>query len=213
MPEERTGPVDTETAPFGAPHSWVDDVFGMATGTVVVSFGVHLLSSAGAVTGGTAGLALLASYGLDLPFGVFFAAINLPFFALALAQKGWRFTTRSLVSVAIVSALSAIHPELMEIAALDDVYAVLLGNLLVGIGLLVLFRHGSSVGGFGIVALLAQERLGWRAGYVQMSLDVAVVLGAVAVVDVRMVLLSALGAALLNLVLALNHRPGRYLGM
>jgi uncharacterized membrane-anchored protein YitT (DUF2179 family) len=211
--EQRIGPADTETAPFGPPHSFVDDVFGMATGAVVVSFGVHLLSSVEAVTGGTAGLALLTSYGFDVAFGLVFAAINLPFFVLALAQKGWRFTIRSLLSVAIVSALSAVHPELLDLGDVDDVYAVLLGNLLVGIGLLILFRHGSSVGGFGIVALLAQERLGWRAGYVQMTFDVAVVLSALAVVDARMVLVSAIGAALLNLVLAINHRPGRYLGM
>lgn len=191
----------------------MDDAFGMATGAVVVSFGVHLLTSVEAVTGGTAGLALLTSYGFDVAFGLVFAAINLPFFLLALSQKGWRFTIRSLLSVAIVSALSAVHPELLDIGDIDDAYAVLLGNLLVGIGLLILFRHGSSVGGFGIVALLAQERLGRRAGYVQMALDVAVVLGAFAVVDLSMVLFSAVGAALLNLVLAINHRPGRYLGM
>ena len=191
----------------------MDDVFAMATGTVVVSVGVHLLSAAEAVTGGTAGLALLASYGFDVSFGLVFAAINLPFFVLALSRKGWRFTIRSLLAVALVSALSAVQPEVLEFGAVNDVYAVLLGNLLVGIGLLILFRHGSSVGGFGIVALLAQERLGWRAGYVQMTLDVAVVLSALVVVDPPMVLLSAVGAALLNLVLAVNHRPGRYLGM
>ncbi|WP_307816444.1 YitT family protein [Nocardioides limicola] len=195
------------------PHSWVDDLFAMASGTVVVSFGVHLLSSVEAVTGGTAGLALLISYWTGLAFGLAFVAINLPFFALALARKGWRFTAQSLIAVLLVGALSAVHPRLLDASGIQPTYAILLGNLLIGIGLLILFRHGSSVGGFNIIALLAQERLGWRAGYVQMSLDVAVVLAAFAVVTPSMVLLSALGAALLNLVLALNHRPGRYFGI
>jgi uncharacterized membrane-anchored protein YitT (DUF2179 family) len=91
-------------------------------------------------------------------------------------------------------------------------YGILAGNILAGVGLLILFRHGSSVGGFNIVALILQERVGWRAGYVQMVLDTIVVLTAFAVVAPGTVLLSAAGALLLNLILALNHRPGRYLG-
>ena len=45
-----------------------------------------------------------------------------------------------------------------------------------------------------------------------MVLDVAIVLAALALVSPVMVLLSAAGATLLNFILALNHRPGRYLG-
>ncbi len=58
-----------------------------------------------------------------------------------------------------------------------------------------------------------QEKLGLRAGYVQMALDVAVVLGSFLVVEPDVVALSALGAVVLNLVLAFNHRPGRYMGL
>ena len=60
--------------------------------------------------------------------------------------------------------------------------------------------------------MLAQERLGWRAGYVQLGFDVAVVLLALTVVPPVGVLLSALGVVVLNTVLAMNHRPGRCLG-
>jgi uncharacterized membrane-anchored protein YitT (DUF2179 family) len=198
---------------FGPPHSLLDDAFGMVCGTVLVSFGLALLQTVEAVTGGTAGLALLSSYALDVSFPVLMAAINLPFFALALMKKGWRFTLNSLLAVGLVAALSAVHPQLLDLGEVAAPYGVLLGNLFVGVGLLILFRHGSSVGGFNILALLAQERLGWSAGVVQLTLDVAVILGSVFVVDPGMVAYSALGAALLNLVLMLNHRPGRYLGM
>lgn len=199
--------------PFGPPHSLIDDVFAVACGTIVISLGLLLLREAEVVTGGTAGLALLISYAIDVPFGALFVLINLPFFALALGRKGWRFTVRSLISVALVSGLAELHPYLIDIGDIEPLYAAIVGNLVVGVGLLILFRHGSSVGGFNIVALIAQEQFGMRAGYVQMSLDVVVVASAVLVADVQTVLVSALGAAFLNLVLALNHRPGRYLGM
>jgi uncharacterized membrane-anchored protein YitT (DUF2179 family) len=90
---------------------------------------------------------------------------------------------------------------------------VVAGNLLAGTGLLILFRHGASLGGFNVFALLTQEKLGWRAGYVQMILDVAVVLSSFLVVAPDVVALSALGAVVLNIVLAFNHRPGRYMGL
>ncbi|WP_258935284.1 hypothetical protein [Nesterenkonia pannonica] len=60
------------------------------------------------------------------------------------------------------------------------------------------------------MALIAQEQFGLRAYYVQMCLDLMVVLMAFAVLAPAFVALSALGAVTLNTVLAFNHRPGRY---
>ena len=193
-------------------HSVLEDVLGMVTGTFTVSLGLFLLKASGAVTGGTAGLALLLSYMGGLPFGLLFFAVNIPFFALAVWKKGWDFTLRTMAAVALVAGLSDLHPIALGTLTLDPLYAALGGNLLAGVGLLILFRHKASLGGFNILALILQERLGWRAGYIQMALDTTVVLAALTVVAPASVLLSAVGAVVLNLVVALNHRPGRYLG-
>jgi uncharacterized membrane-anchored protein YitT (DUF2179 family) len=193
-------------------HSVIEDVLGMLTGTFVASLGLFLLKSAAAVTGGTAGLALLVSYAAPIPFGVLFFAINVPFFALALWKKGLNFTIRTVIAVALVSLMSTIHPQAVSLGDLNPVYAVIAGNALAGVGLLILFRHKASLGGFNILALILQERLGWRAGYTQMGLDVLIILVSFTVAPPLTVLLSAVGAVLLNLILALNHRPGRYLG-
>ena len=206
------GPASRVATAAAPQHSPVEDVLGILTGTLIASFGLFLLTSSAAVTGGTAGLALLLSYAGTVPFGVLFFGVNIPFFALAVWKKGWNFTLRTVLAVALVSAFSAMHPLALNIDTLNPVYGVLLGNLVIGVGLLVLFRHRSSLGGFNILALVLQEKVGWRAGYVQMALDVTVVLAALLVVSPWVVLLSAAGAVVLNLTLALNHRPGRYLG-
>ncbi|WP_265520310.1 YitT family protein [Oerskovia flava] len=210
-------PLDRTTTPpplaVGPPHSRLEDVFGILTGTYLASLGLFLLGSVSAVTGGTAGLALLLVQVAPVPFGVLFFAVNVPFFALAVWKKGWGFTAKTAAAVGLVSALSALHPLAFDGPVdIDPVYAVLSGNLVIGIGLLVIFRHGASLGGFNILALVLQERLGWRAGYVQMAFDAVVVLLAFAVAPPTTVLLSVAGVVLLNVVLALNHRPGRYLG-
>lgn len=193
-------------------HSPLEDGFGLLSGTFVASLGLFLLKSAVAVTGGTAGLALLLSYAGGWSFGLLFFAINLPFFVLAVRQKGWDFAVRTLVAIALVAGFAYLHPLMLAGFRPNPVYATLVGNLLAGVGMLMLFRHRASLGGFNTLALILQDRLGWRAGYVQLAFDTAIIVAALAVVPLPGVLLSAAGAVLLNAVLALNHRPGRYLG-
>lgn len=200
----------SEPSAVTLPHTPFEDVFGVLTGTWLASLGLHLLHSAHAVTGGSAGLSLLITYAVSLPLPIVLVVTNIPFFALAWWKKGWLFTTKSIVAVVLMSLFTAIHAELMPLPDIAPVYAVITGNLLAGAGILILFRHGSSLGGFSVLALIAQEQAGLRAGYVQMALDVLVVLAAILVVPLDNVALSAVGAVILNIVLALNHRPERY---
>lgn len=193
-------------------HTTTDDVIGILTGTFVASLGIFLMKSSTVATGGTAGLSLLLSYLLDRPFGALFLLVNLPFFALAAWKKGWDFTARTAISVSLVSAFSRVHADVFGVISISPMYAAIGGNLVTGVGLIILFRHKSSLGGFNILALLAQERLGWRAGYVQLGFDALIVLSAFGVMSPTNVALSALGAAVLNISLATNHRPGRYFG-
>ncbi|WP_211336021.1 YitT family protein [Bogoriella caseilytica] len=201
--------------PAAAPvsrHTPLEDAFGLLTGTFVASFGLYLLSLTGTVTGGTAGLALLISYATSLPVGPLFFVINLPFMAVAVWLKGWRFTLRSLACIGAVAALERLHVWAMPELEMEPIYGAFTGNLLVGVALLIIFRHGASLGGFNVMAILAQERWRWNAGYVQMSMDASVVLLSIFVVAWQNVVISVVGAVLLSMVIALNHRPGRYTG-
>lgn len=191
-------------------HTWVEDVAGLLTGTFLASAGLALLKAGGVVTGGLAGLALLVDRVVPLGFGLLFLALSLPFVALAVTRKGWPFTLRTLAALVAVSGFSELHPLVVRLEEVHQAYAALGGNLAIGVGILIVFRHGASLGGFNIVALICQERRGWRAGYVQLVLDALVVASFGFVGDLRAVLVSVAGAVVLNLVLAMNHRPGRY---
>ena len=182
------------------------------TGTFVASLGLYLLQSSGSVTGGTAGLALLLGYATGWSFPVLFAVVNAPFAALALWKKGVSFTIRTFVSIGLVSAFTFVHQHLLQFASIEPIYGTLGGNLLAGVGLLILFRHRSSLGGVNIIALVLQERAGFSAGWTQMIFDVVIIASALLVLAWPAVLLSAAGAVVLSVVLVLNHRPGRYIG-
>ncbi|MGC3996491.1 MAG: YitT family protein [Anaeromyxobacter sp.] len=198
--------------PLAVRHTHLDDLQALVTATAFISLGVGLLHEARLVMGGTAGLALLLSRLTPLSFGQLFTALNLPFFWLAIRRKGWRFTVRTFLAVVLVSVASDHLGAVLRIAGVLPVYAALMGGFLVGVGLLVLFRHGASLGGINILALWLQERYGVRAGLFQMAIDAAIVTTSAFVVSPLTLVLSVLGVVALNLVLAFNHRPGRYIG-
>jgi len=205
------GMMDT---PLAAPprHSAIDDAQGLFTGTLVVAMALLLLRQAGLVTGGTAGIALVAHYAFGVPFGLAFFAINLPFYALAWRRMGRAFTIKTLAAVALLSGLSELLPRLMALKAIDPLFAALGGGVLAGVGLLILFRHRASLGGLNVLVLWLQDRHGWRAGRVQGVIDVAILLASSPWLSAQQLALSVLGALALNFVLAVNHRPGRYVG-
>lgn len=200
--------------PLVIKHGRLEDALGVITGAIVISLGLFLLRSGGVVSGGTAGLSLLLSYTIAVPFGLIFIAVNLPFFALAARGKGLDFVLRSGFAIVAVSALTSLHAQPWAFGQLHlhPAYAALFGNVLCGVGLLILFRHNSSLGGFNIIALFMQERFGIRAGYVLMVLDGIVVLCSAFVTPFVTVAISAAGVVIVSVILAQNHRPGRYLG-
>ncbi len=194
-------------------HPLWEDALALLTGTALVALGIAFYSHAGLLTGGTVGLAFLLKYLAGWSFGPVFFLLNLPFYALAIWRMGWKFTLRTVCAVGLVSLFAELTPQWVRFAELNVVYAAVFGGFAIGIGLLILFRHRSSLGGVNILALFLQERFGLRAGTFQMGIDALIVMAAVFVVPVDKVLLSVLGAVALNLVLAINHRADRYMGV
>lgn len=194
-------------------HRPYEDVAAILTGTLMVALGVNFYSTAGLLTGGTAGLALLLGHATGLEFGEVFFVINLPFYYLAVRRMGWKLAVRTFLAVLLVSLLSKLTALSVSMGHLDPIFAAVTGGALTGIGLLILFRHQASLGGINILALYLQERHDLRAGYVQLGIDALIVLASLFVLDLERLALSLLGASVLNLALAMNHRPGRYTGV
>ncbi len=193
-----------------ARHSLLDDLQGHLFGVVMLAFGASMLKAAGLITGQFAGLSLLLSHITGWSFGAVFFSINLPFYAFAFRRMGWRFTVKSLLSIAGISLLANVFPQLIGYSHLNPAAAAVLGGFSSGIGLFALFRHGASCGGMGIVALYLQDKTGFRAGWTLLGFDLSLFIAASFVLDTRTMALSLLGAAVLNFGIAMNHRRDRY---
>lgn len=202
---------DAVTEP-GDRHRLYEDATAIVIGTLVVALGVFFYAQAGILTSGLAGLALLIDYTTPYGFATAFFALNLPFFAMAFLRLGVAAALRTIVAIALVSLFAKFTPEWVRLSYLDPIYAAVFGGAITGIGLLVLFRHRTGLGGVNLVAIWLQERFGLRAGLVLLAADLAILAGASAFLPRDKLALSVLGAAVLNLILALNHRPGRYNG-
>lgn len=193
-------------------HSLIEDVFAIAIGTISVSVGVYLFQQAELMLGGVAGIALLANYVTGWKFGLLFFVINIPFYFFGIGGMGWRYIVRTFCAVAGMSLLVPALPGLLVITTIHPGFAGLAGGSMIGLGLLVLFRHGAGLGGINILVYWLQNKHNFRAGYVQLGIDALILTAAAFVIDIEQLLWSIAGAIIFNLILGINHKPGRYMG-
>ncbi|WP_062228865.1 YitT family protein [Aureimonas frigidaquae] len=191
-------------------HTVWEDACGIVAGVALTALGLTMLGHLGFLTGGTAGLTFLVHYATGWNYGLVFFILNLPFYALAVGRMGRAFTVKTMVGVALLSLLMGVLPAHLRFGHIDPLLGAALGGLLVGFGLLALFRHRASAGGVGILAVYLQDRFGWRTGVTQMVIDLFVLVASFAVVSPRAIAFSVIGAVVLNAFLAINHRTDRY---
>ncbi len=206
MRQNKVMNTDLSSPRYSAP----EDAQGLLVATTEAALGIHLLRSAGLITGGTAGMALLIAYGSGWSFGLVFFLVNLPFYAFAWARKGPGFALKSFLSVSAVSFLAEAMAPFVPVGGIHPAAAAILFGVVCGVGLLGLFRHASSLGGVSIVALIVQDRTGLRAGWVQLGFDLTLFAVALLILPPDRVLWSALGALILNAIIAMNHRRDWY---
>ncbi|PZO78045.1 MAG: hypothetical protein DI632_07520 [Sphingomonas hengshuiensis] len=178
----------------------------------MIALGLALLHAAGLVTGGIAGVALLASYLVPLPTGVLFTLINIPFFLFARRAMGSRFMWRTIAVNGGIALFSTLARYGLRIVEVHPAFAAIAGGTVIGMGILALARHDAGVGGTGVVTLWLQRTRGWNAGRTQVAIDLAILAASFAVVAPAQVAWSALSAAAISGILIAWHRPGRYTG-
>lgn len=191
-------------------HSIFEDIQGLLTGTLFVALGVYFVKTAALLTGGAVGMAFLLYYATGWNYGLILFLINVPFYYFGYLAMGWAFTLKTFASVALLSLYVEWLPAFIHLDTIHPVFAAVMGGLLMGIGILILIRHEASLGGVTVMAIYLQKTRQWRAGWVQMAIDVLILIAGFWLISPEKIGLSILGAIALNLVIAINHRKGRY---
>lgn len=199
---------------FEAPperHAPFEDFQGIIIGTALAALGLHLLSHPELITGQIAGLALLVGQLSGWTFGPVFILLNLPFYVLAWHRLGPTFTIKSFSAVLLLSGFTELMPTIVSLDQVHPAAAAVLFGVASGVGLLSLFRHGASLGGVGIMALYLQDSIGFKAGWTQLIFDLCIFTVALFLLPPITVMWSLLGAVVLNVIIAVNHRRDRYI--
>ncbi len=194
------------------PHTILDDTYAFYTGTALITLGMVLLKSAGLVTAGVAGIALILSYLVTLPVGLLFTLVNLPFFAFGAVTMGRTFIIKSVIASSAISLALIVGVRAITISAISVPFAAIMGGTAIGVGILAIARHGSGVGGTIILSLWLYRTRGINVGIVALVLDLVILTAAAFTVTPLILFWSAVSAVAIHATLFAWHRPGRYIG-
>ena len=130
--------------------------------------------------GGVTGIAQILSEYLPLGTGTLSLLMNIPIMFLGMWKFGWRFF--ALTGYALVLSAPLIDVFVAHPLTNDPVLAALAGGALLGVGMGILFRAGSSSGGVDIITKVIRLRFPHvKTGVIFFILD-AIIIGASALV-------------------------------
>ncbi len=152
-------------------------------GASIASIGLEIfLVPNNVIDGGVVGLAIMARYLTDLPFGIFLVTFNIPFLFLAHKHIGKNFVISTIIAIILLSICSEVAGEFPK-ATNDPFLAAIFGGIIDGIGVGLIMRAGGSLDGTEIVAIIGDKHSPFSVGEIVMFINLFILSGAGFVFD------------------------------
>lgn len=130
------------------------------------------------VAGGVTGIAMILNFFTHWPIGMMVVVMNIPLFALAWRQLGTDVLIGSLVGMAVSSAFVDLMSLTNLVLTTDPMLAAIIGGVIKGAGLGMIYYYGATTGGIDIVAKLLRKKYSQlNFGTIVLILDVAIIAG------------------------------------
>ena len=144
-------------------------------GGTLISLGLNLfLTPHRLLDGGVIGLALILRYLWGVKTGLAIILLSLPIFSAV-----WLFDRRMLLNsfygMLVSSLLIDVLSPLQGTVQSPVLFGALFGGLLVGTGVGLMLRFGTSTGGTDLLAQLIADRFHWNAGILIFVIDAAII--------------------------------------
>lgn len=147
---------------------WIKKYFLLLLGSLIYTTGLEIfLVPNNIIDGGVVGISIMASYLTGAPFGVFMILLNLPFLYMGYKQIGKSFAISTVVSIVAISVLSVYFEPIPSITG-DYFLAAIFGGIITGAGVGLIIRHGGSLDGTEIVAIIVDKKTTFSVGEVVM---------------------------------------------
>ena len=169
------------------------DYFFITIGAALMALGISVfLVDAKVVPGGASGLSMAIHYlsGNTIPVGLMIWVINVPLYLWGLKELGKSFGFRTFYAFTISSIFIDLFRgdipglgfiKLQESAAIRDLlvhdflFLILVGAVLLGVGLGLVFKFKGTTAGSDIVAAIMQKKFGIKPGQAIMIIDFFVI--------------------------------------
>jgi len=126
--------------------------------------------------GGISGLAAVIFYSTKIPIGLTFFVINVFLVIIAIRILGASFGIKTIFSMVVLSVLFMIPQSLFPKAIIEDNFlSSVLGGMLGGVGIGLVFSRGGSTGGTDIIAMIVNKYHNISPGRIIMYCDVIII--------------------------------------
>ncbi len=147
--------------------------FGMTL--YVLSWSIFLIP-AEITGGGISGLAVVIFYSTKIPIAITYFIINVFLVLVAIKMLGANFGIKTIFSMLVATLLFWITPGLVKHPLIDDTFlAAVLGAMMGGIGIGIVFTRGGSTGGTDIIAMIINKYRNISPGRIIMYCDVIII--------------------------------------
>ena len=128
------------------------------------------------VSGGISGISMILNHFTHWPVGMMVIAMNVPLFLIAWRHFGLDYLVGSLVGTAVSSLFVDLFASTGIVATTDPMLGSIIGGVIKGAGMGIIYYVGASTGGIDIVAkMLRQKYQQINFGTIVLILDVMIV--------------------------------------
>ena len=126
--------------------------------------------------GGISGVAAVVFYKWGIPVWMTYLGVNVFLLGLAIKVLGASFGIKTIYSMSLISVLFATLPEIINEPIINDTFlSAVLGGMIGGVGLGIVFTRGGSTGGTDIIAMIINKYRNISPGKVIMACDVIII--------------------------------------
>jgi uncharacterized membrane-anchored protein YitT (DUF2179 family) len=162
-------------------------------------------------SGGAASVGVLFNYLLDVPFAVSLWALNASLLLAAMKWLGKDNALWTMYCVTVTSAVVNLISPLMTAPVSNVILDLMIGSVVFGIGLGILFRMGASSGGMDILALIIAKTKGLSPGKTLFWINGSLLLLTGIVVDWKIILYAVvcqfIGTRILDVIYKIHLKP------
>lgn len=151
---------------------------------VVIAFGLLINSIAWTafllphkISGsGVSGIGAIVFYATGIPMGFTYFAVNVVLVVIGLKILGRGFGIKTIYGVALTAAMLTVLQPLIPAAVVQDKFmSAIIGGILCGVGLGIVFTQGGSTGGTDIIALVINKYRNISPGRIILYCDVFII--------------------------------------